>query len=140
MTAIASVLSSLKVATEIANLLRGSDLSLDKAEAKLKLADMLNALADARIELATLRGTMQEKDARIAELEEAFSLKEALVLQGDAYYLKDGKRLTDGPFCVKCWEGDHEARRLVKAVGTKLICQACSSIYDQRNIRSLQRS
>jgi len=98
---------------------------------------MLNALADAKIELANLRGELQEKDDRIAELEEAFRFKEQLVLEGDAYYLKGGDRLTDGPFCVKCWEDDHDARRLVRAIGTKLVCQTCNSIYDRRNVRSV---
>ena len=39
-TTIAAVLNSLKAATDIAKFLRESDLSLERAELKLKLADL----------------------------------------------------------------------------------------------------
>jgi hypothetical protein len=60
---IAAILSSIKTATDIAKFLRESDLSLQRAELKLKLADLVSALAEAKIELTeiqeTLSGTCQ---------------------------------------------------------------------------------
>ena len=49
-TAIASILGSVKTATEIEKLLENSDLTLEKAEMKLKLADLICALAEDRLE------------------------------------------------------------------------------------------
>ena len=47
-TVIATAISSLKTETEIATLLKTSDETFIKAELKLKLADLMNALADAK--------------------------------------------------------------------------------------------
>ncbi len=54
-TAIASILGSVKTATEIAKLLKNTDLSFEQAEMKLKLADIISALADARIEISEIQ-------------------------------------------------------------------------------------
>ena len=48
--AIGSLLGSLKTATEITKFIRESDVSLEKAETKLKLAELVSALADAKLE------------------------------------------------------------------------------------------
>ncbi len=52
MAAISAALTSVKAAMELAKLLRGADLSLEKAEGKMKLAELMEALASARTELA----------------------------------------------------------------------------------------
>ena len=48
--AISSVLSSIKAATDIAKLVRESGLTLEKAEVKLKLAELVEKLADAKLD------------------------------------------------------------------------------------------
>ena len=73
--AIASILGSVKTATEIAKLLKDSDLSLEKAEMKLKLADLISALADARIETAEIQSLIAEKDEKIKQLQEVLETK-----------------------------------------------------------------
>ena len=47
---IGAALSSLKTATEIVKFIRESDVNLEKAELKLKLADLLGSLADTKME------------------------------------------------------------------------------------------
>ena len=54
-SAITATLTSLKTATDIAKLIRESDVSLEKAELKLKLAQLTDGLADARIQLSDIR-------------------------------------------------------------------------------------
>lgn len=61
-TTVAAVLTSLKTATDIAKFLRESDLSIERAELKLKLADLIGALADTKIELAGLQEAISDKD------------------------------------------------------------------------------
>ena len=72
--ALASVLGSIKTATEIAQLLRSGTLSLEQAEAKLKLADLIGALDDVKLEMASVLDLVAEKDAQIRALEEAAAL------------------------------------------------------------------
>lgn len=132
---IAAALNSLKTATDIAKFLRESDLSLERAELKLKLADLVGALADAKLELIEVQETLSDKDKRIAELEEAFQSKEALVRHYDAYYHADAAGNPMGiAYCLRCWENDHKKRQLVhdaKDYRTR-VCTACGHRYEGR--------
>jgi hypothetical protein len=59
-TSVTAVLGSIKTATEIAKLIKDSDLSLEKAETKLKLADLNGTLADAKLEVVGVQQTLAE--------------------------------------------------------------------------------
>jgi hypothetical protein len=130
---IAAVFTSLKTATDIVKLLRESDFSLERADLKLRLADLVSALAEAKIDLTELHEILVAKDARIAELEEAFESKGTLVRQNDAFYTidEDGKP-TGPPYCFRCWENDHKKRQLVhdSKEWRKRVCTACGHRYD----------
>lgn len=130
---IGTILTSLKSATDIAKFLRESDISLERAELKLKLADLIGALADAKIELTEVQESLSAKDKRISELEEAFQSKDTLVRQYDAYYICDENGNAIGiPFCLRCWENDHKKRQLVHDAKDRRtrICTACGHRYD----------
>jgi hypothetical protein len=76
---------------------------------KLKLADLISALAEAKIELTEVQETIAQKDKRIAELEEALQSSDSLVRRYDAYYHTDENGQPIGiPFCLRCWENDHK--------------------------------
>lgn len=136
-SSVSAALTSLKTATEIANLLRSGDLSLEKAEMKLRLADLISSLADARMQLTDLQEGIKQQGVRLAELEDAFQVKDELVPDGDAYYRHEASGATSGPYCVRCWEVDHRQYRLVRTVGLNAICQACGSQYDRRQVKGL---
>lgn len=130
---ISAALSSLKTATEIAKYFRESDSSLESAEMKLKLADLVGALAEAKLELAEVQDLIMEKDRRIAELEEAFESKESLVRNNDAYYEADSEGNPMGvAFCLRCWEGEHKKRQLVRVAESHTTnqCTGCGQKYD----------
>ncbi|MWL87684.1 hypothetical protein [Cupriavidus sp. SW-Y-13] len=131
---VATVLSSVKTATDIAKFLRESDLSLERAELKSKLADLIGALADTKIELVEVQETLAAKDKRIAELEEAFQSKDTLVRFSDAFYEvgADGKP-TGIPYCLRCWESDHRKRQLVEKTFDKKVCTSCGHLYASGN-------
>ena len=140
MATISAILSSIKTATEIAKLIRSSDLTLEQAEVKLKLAELISALADAKIELAEVQETLSAKEKKIAELDEAFQTKDTLVRGGDAYYTADEKGAPKGvPFCLRCWENDHKKRQLVlsSANGREMVCHTCSHGYNDWMARKL---
>jgi len=50
---------------------------------------LVGSLADAKVELVELQDVLVANDRRIAELEDAFETKHALVRHGDAYYVAD---------------------------------------------------
>jgi hypothetical protein len=131
---IVAALNSLKVATDIAKLLRESDLSLEKAELKLKLADLITALADAKSQFVHVQETLQEKEKRIQELEESFEAKDELVRCRDAYYAIDSTGNPVGePYCLHCWETDHRRRQLVSEAGYTgaVVCTSCGHKYNE---------
>ena len=140
-TSIAAILSSIKTATDIAKFLRESDLSLERAELKLKLADLVSALAEAKMELTEIQETLSAKDKQIAELEEAFQSKDRLARRYDAYYTTDENGKPVGvPFCLRCWENDHKKRQLVhdaKDYRTR-VCTACGHRYERRLTDDIQ--
>jgi hypothetical protein len=127
---ISAALGSLKTAIGIAKFLGESDLSLEKAELKLKLAELIAALADAKMEVADVQDALVEKDKRIAELEEAFEVTHKVVRHKDAYYASDdGGNPVGVPYCLRCWENDHKLRQL-KRIHPKRVCTTCHETYD----------
>lgn len=140
---IGAALSSLKTATDIVKFLRESDLSLERAELKLKLADLLGSLADAKIELVEVQETLIKKDRRITELEEAFQNKDSLVRRSDAYYTADKNGEPTGvPYCLRCWENEHKKRQLVHESKNYRIrvCTSCGHQYEGRLAGEIQPS
>jgi len=135
MAAIGALLGSVKTATEIAKFIRESDVSIERAEMKLKVADLISALADVKMELVEFQEAFAAKDERIRELEEAFQTNASLVRRWDAYYTADMDGEPAGaPFCVRCWDIDHKQRRLVhdaKDYRTR-ICIDCGHRYENR--------
>jgi hypothetical protein len=138
---IAAALNSLKTATDIAKFLRESDLSLERAELKLKLADLVGSLADAKIELIEVQEALSKKDKRISELEEAFQSKDGLTRHYDAYYQADENGNAIGvPYCLRCWESEHKKRQLVLDVKDHLsrTCTACGHRYEGRRTSEIR--
>jgi hypothetical protein len=138
---VTAVLGSLKTATDIAKFIRESDVSIERAELKLKVADLVSALADVKLELVDLQETFATKEQRIQELEEAFQAKDTLVRNHDAYYrvTADG-RPVGVPYCLRCWENDHKRRQLVHDAKEYRIrlCTSCGHRYEGRLTADIQ--
>ncbi len=101
--ALTTAITSIKTATEIAQLLKTTDNSFEKAELRLKIADMMNALADTKISIAELKDIIQEKDEQIktlTELNREQLNSEKLEYRDGLYFSNDG----DGPFCTACYD------------------------------------
>jgi len=86
---ISSILTSVKAATEIAKFLKDSDISLEKAETKLKLADLVGALADTKLEIAEIQELLIEKDDKIKELQYALIQHGKMVWRAPVYYMRN---------------------------------------------------
>lgn len=134
---ISAILSNVKMATDITKFLRESDLSIEKAEIKLKLADLVGALADARMQMADVQGMLHEKDQRIAELEQAFQIKDKIIRPKglDAYYnIDDNGEPVGSPFCLGCWETLQKQYHLVRLSENyrRHVCPSCGHEYEVR--------
>ncbi len=133
---IGTALSSLKTAVDIAKFLRETDLSLERAELKLKLAELVDALIQAKLELAEIQETLIAKDKRIADLQDAFQSKDKVVRNRDAYYVADENGKPAGvPYCLRCWENDHKRRQLVSDAKEHRmnVCTTCGQKYARWN-------
>ena len=130
---ISTILSSVKTATEIAKLIKDTDLTLEKAEMKMKVADLISALADAKISVAEVKAIITEKEDRIKELEKSFELKEKLVRYQDSYYEVNSNGNPSGaPYCSHCWEASKKPVHLY-FVPHHGICPHCKTSYSHHN-------
>ena len=128
-TVISSTLASIKTATEIAKLLKDADLSLEKAELKLKLAELVGALADAKLQIVSVQDVVAEKDKTIKELEQQLDLKAKMKFERPFYWIQDGEE-RDGPYCQKCYDSEGKLVRLQqRASGTEWDCLECGIYY-----------
>lgn len=117
---ISTLLSSVKTATDIAKFIKDSNSSLQDAEAKLKVAELIGALADVKLEVASLNSSLQEKDQEIFLLKEQLLKKESLRFDGRLYWAENDNI----PFCPVCLERDNKHHHLTY--------NSSSSFYDHR--------
>jgi len=137
--AISAVLGSIKIATDIAKLIKDSDISLEKAEIKLKLAELISALADAKIEMTQIQQALLDKDAELRKLQEQFVVKEKLKWEQPYYWIIDEKG-KDGPYCQQCYDKNHELIRLQGDGEGFWECKACKNIYLDSTYKSFTDS
>ena len=128
---VSTVLRSIKTATELAKMLKDSGTSLEKAETKLKLADLISALADAKMDAASVQELILEKDKTISDLEKALEIKGSLMWEPPYYFLEapelpEGK---DGPYCQQCQDNHQKLIRLQKTSAGLWHCMTCKNIF-----------
>jgi len=119
---ISAILGSVKTATEIAKLIKDSDLSLEKAEMKLKLAELISALADAKMEISEIQELILQKDQKIRQLKESINTQENMIFEKPYYWRIDGTEKV-GPFCQHCYDKD---RKVIRLQGGKNGCWDCT--------------
>ena len=125
---VSSLLSSLKTATDIAKLIRESDVSLEKAETKLKLAELVSALADAKLEAAEIQQALVDRDKEIRRLADAAKLKADLRWEQPCYFLKNAQGGED-PYCQRCYDSEQKLSRLHTDGNGSFHCRVCKQTY-----------
>lgn len=130
---ISAALSSIKTASEIVKIIRESNVSIAKAEMKLKLADLMEALADTRINLSTIQEQVREKDEKIGQLEKALKLKGDIIRENEVYYMVDENGQPSGdPLCSNCIEVNFQYVHLVQNIRPRnqSKCPNCNTMYN----------
>jgi hypothetical protein len=128
---ISALLGSVKTATEIAKFIKESDLSIEKAETKLKLAELISALADVKLEAAEIQQSLVERDDRIRELEKAAKVDAALVWREPCYWLTSADGI-DEPFCQHCYDKESKLARLHTDGQGMYSCRVCEKKFRTR--------
>lgn len=136
---ISAALASIKFAREMAGFYRGVEKTIDQAEFKLKIADIVDALTDAREKIADVQGLVIEKDERIRGLEEALKFQGELQYEEPVYWqYKDGAKI-DGPFCPKCWDDERKTIRTQKTSSIRWGCPKCKIGFNNRDYKPAAR-
>jgi ribosomal protein L37AE/L43A len=133
---LATILTSVKTATDIAKLLKETDLSLEKAEIKLKLAELIGALADVKMQLADVRELILEKDDTIRSLKDELKLKAIFVFESPYYWsIEESNKV--GPYCPSCFDDSHKQARLIESANTKghWTCCVCGKVFRDNTYR-----
>ena len=127
------LLTQTKTAVEIAKFIKNSSDSLGKSEQKLKLAELIGALADIKMETAEIKSLLLEKDEKIQSLENKVKLKDDLIYEAPYYLLDKGEDKKDGPFCQKCYDTDGKFIRLQGGNNDVWDCLNCKDYFQGKD-------
>lgn len=131
-TTIGAALGAIKSATDIAKIIKDSGASLEQAEVRLKMAELISALADAKIELAEVQVALSDKDKEIDELKNQLAVRDSVVWEKPYYWVvKDGQK--DGPFCQQCYDNQKKLIRLQGGGKNAWLCKTCKTSVTDAN-------
>ncbi|ELA8177609.1 hypothetical protein RGL50_005174 [Vibrio alginolyticus] len=127
---ISALLTSVKTATDIAKLIKESDSSLEAAEFKLNMAELISSLADVKIEVAELQDELRSRDEEIYKLQTELKQQNSMKFDGKLYWV-DGD---ETPFCTYCYEQNGKKLHLRYIPDGDFFaeqwnCKACESAY-----------
>jgi hypothetical protein len=132
---IAGTLAAITAALGLAKELHNIDHQFDKAELRLKVAELTTALADAKIGLVDVADQLRAKDAQIEKLREKLAFRAAkLIDKGQFRYFADDDGNAKGtPICPRC-ERNGEFLVLVQDCSRGIgritySCPGCKSNY-----------
>lgn len=122
-------LQALKTATGIVKSLREVDRSLETAEYKMRLADLMEALSEAKTRLIDAQEVNNELRDRIKELETIRDLRTEIILENNVYFPvnEEVSGYGKGPWCSKCFETTAKLISLHHKVSSAVIVAGRSS-------------
>ena len=96
--------------------------------------ELTRKLLDLQSEAITLLDQLARQQEKLTQLETT-SPAETLARRGPAYYDTDDRgKLTDGPFCTRCYDVDHLKSRIVDLGGPDYECQVCRTHFLREEI------
>ncbi|MEP0518543.1 MAG: hypothetical protein ABJO09_01100 [Hyphomicrobiales bacterium] len=128
MTAISATTAALGLVKE----LRAIDTQIDQAELKLKLAEIIGAMADAKLALVDATEVIQGKDSEIEKLTKFLAFRtDNIVRQHGMYYDKEDDEPRGWPYCTMCFESGSSIKLAEdrSKAGLPLTCPKCKSSF-----------
>ena len=102
---VSEYITGVKVAYEVAKALKLAAESIDDAQIKFQIAELISALADAKIQAA-------ESAEIISELERKLKSKKQMIFENGKYFRLNENEEREGPFCATCYDADGKEIRL----------------------------
>lgn len=144
LTGITTALSTLKTGFEIKKLAGNLDSDIQQGELRVEIRKLQESLLDvqevllkAKQEILDDRNTIEEKDDKIAELEDLLKFNKTTVRNNDKYFEVDEKGLpTNDPFCSRCWDSEQKKIYLIspqKGNNNYQKCPQCKITYGKRD-------
>jgi exosome complex RNA-binding protein Csl4 len=117
---------------EIAKALRDIDRSMESAEYRSRIADLIDQLTDAKIALSEAKETIAEKDAEIRRLSDVQAAKVQTLRNKDGFNfgLVDGQ-VNPLPFCPTCEQEGKQVMFSELGSGT-VYCSKCKRVEQRR--------
>lgn len=133
--AINATITAIKHSIDIAKAIKEADSTLEKAELKLKIAELIESLANAKISAIEFQEVVQEKVSRIAELENLLKFKANLVRKEGMFFESDENgNPTKEPYCSNCWDSKQLKIHLTQSQDTFFTCPNCKNEYGKFKI------
>ncbi len=128
---IAGSISAVTAALGLVKELREIDAQFDKAEMKLKIAELTEALSDAKLGLVDVAQSLKEKDEQINKLKASIQRREETVERNGYHYRKGGNGGPVGkPFCPVCLEdGNFTLTVDIYEAGRPTKCPRCKANF-----------
>jgi DNA-directed RNA polymerase subunit M/transcription elongation factor TFIIS len=135
-------ISAVSAALGLVKELRAIDAQFDKAELKLKIAELTEALSDAKLGLIDVAEELKAKDGLIAGLRERLEFREAKLVDTGKfrYFADEAGKATGVPICPVC---EKKGLHLVLAQdrskgsgGVTYVCPSCKANYGYSGINA----
>lgn len=101
---IAGAISAVGASISLVKEIRGIDVDVDKAELKLKIADLATSLSDAKLALVEVREQVQAQEAQLADMRALLNQRETKTVEfnGKRYFLGVNGLPAGAPLCPVC--------------------------------------
>ncbi|WP_305812534.1 hypothetical protein [Photobacterium leiognathi] len=122
-----TILSGVKSATDIGQLLVEAHSSYDKAQLKIEIEKLVDTLHDVKKQTRALEDELYEKDREIKRLNEKLEQKSKakVTIIGQFAYTNNPEGIPVGQaYCASCYEND-EALKSFAIVNTIAACSKC---------------
>ena len=126
---VVTAVGSIKSAIDIAKVLKDGADTLDKAEVKLQLAELISSLADAKMQMAEVQELLLESNAEKKELLSKLNQKEKVIYEKPSYFKINDDNSKDGPYCQNCYDANEKLIRLQGGKNDLWTCNQCEKKY-----------
>lgn len=133
---IGTALASIKTAADLAKIIKDSSSSLEQAEVKFKLAELVGALAEAKMDIASIQEVLIKKDEELSSLQAQLEIKGKIIWEKPYYFLVEGTS-KEGPYCPTCYDNNKKLIRLQDQTNGIWGCQVCKSILEDSTYKPI---
>lgn len=126
---VVTAVGSIKSAIDIAKVLKDGADTLNKAEVKLQLAELISSLADAKMQMAEVQELLLESNKEKKDLLDKLNQKAKVIYEKPSYFKINDDNSKDGPYCQNCYDAKEKLIRLQGGNDDFWTCNQCEKNY-----------